>query len=320
MKVYKSIVEINNKGQIDEELIKLLDLLEGVNPCKQEYYLGEKSLVISYNLKLNLLNFIGLFPLRIKTRIIGLPISICEKGYFGALDEVVEIVKSMKGLTIILNGNKDLNSRAKTLSTFIFNNNYKTFNDYINSLRSPYRRRVNRALSHRNKLIIREFNHDEFTNEHYSLYRRIIERTDNPLETLSMDYFIKYDAILYEFLDRSIERLLGFIQLKIIGSQLYFLFCGFNREDNKEYDLYYNMVLRIIEEGINLGVDRINFGQTSDESKLKIGCIKEERYLSIYHHNRTINRVLQLLLPYFSYKPYDVKHNVFKELKNKNRN
>ncbi|TJX15915.1 hypothetical protein E9840_01810 [Tissierella creatinini] len=190
MKVFKSIAEIKNKVKIDEELVKLLGLLEAVNPCKQEYYLGKKSLAISYSLKLNFLNFIGLFPLRIKTRIIGLPISICEKGYFGDIGEVMEMVKSMKGLTIILNGNKDLDSRARTLSTFIFYNSYKSFNDYINSLRSPYRRRVNRALSYRNKLIIREFTHDEFTNEHYSLYKDIIERTKNPLETLSIDYLL----------------------------------------------------------------------------------------------------------------------------------
>ncbi|TJX66505.1 hypothetical protein E8P77_07610 [Soehngenia saccharolytica] len=76
------------------------------------------------------------------------------------------------------------------------------------------------------------------------------------------------------------------------------------------------MLLKIVEEGIILGVDRINFGQTSEESKLKIGCREEERYLSIYHHNRRINRVLQLLVPYFSYKPYDIKHNVFKDVLN----
>lgn len=314
MKVFESIVEIRNKVKIDEELIKLLDLLEEVNPCNQRYHRGDKSLIISYNLKLNLMNFIGLFSLKVKTRIVGFPISICEKGYFGDKDEVMKILKSMKGLTIILNANKDLDSKARTLSTFIFNNNFKSLNNYIDSLRSPYRRRVKRALSYRKKLIIREFEPYEFTHEHYLLYRSIIERTDNPLETLSMDYFLKYEAKLFEFLDSSTGRLLGFIQLKRIDSQLYFYFCGFNREDNEEYDLYYNMLLKIVEEGISLGVDRINFGQTSEESKLKIGCVEEKRYLSIYHHNKMINNLFKLLLPYFSYKPYDVRHNVFKEI------
>ena len=314
MKVCESIVDIKNKVKIDEELIKLLDLLEEVNPCEQRYHIGKKSLLISYNLKLNLFNFIGLFPLKVKTRIVGLPISICERGYFGDIDEVIEMLKSMKGLTIILNGNEDLDSKAKTLSTFIFNNSYRTFNDYIDRLRSPYRRRVNRALSHRNKLIIREFQSHEFTNEHYLLYKSIMKRTENPLEILNMDYFMKYDAKLFEFLDKKTERLLGFIQLKRIDSQLYFFFCGFNREDNEEYDLYYNMLLKIVEEGISLGVDRINFGQTSEESKVKIGCIEEERYLAVYHHNKIINKLLQVLVPYFSYRPYEVKHNVFKEV------
>lgn len=316
MKVFESIEEIKNRVSIDEDLVELLELLEEVNPCNQRYHLGENSLIISYNLKLNLMNFIGLFSLKVKTRIIGLPISICERGYYGDIDEVMEIFKSMKGLTIILNGNEDLNLKAKTLSTFIFNNSFKSFTNYIDSLRSPYRRRVKRALSYRDQLIIRKFESHEFTHEHYLLYRSIMKRTDNPLEILSMDYFIKYDSKLFEFLDSTTERLLGFIQLKIIGSQLYFLFCGFNREDNEGYDLYCNMLLKIVEEGINLGVDRINFGQTSEESKLKIGCVEEERYMSIFHHNKVINRILQFLVPYFSYKPYSVKHNVFREIDN----
>ncbi len=325
MKVHKSIEEfkINShfnpleEDQISfnfkNDLVELLKMLEKVNPCKQIYYTGEKSLVISYDLRINLLNFINTFPLKIKVRIIGLPISICERGYFGDIGEVMEIVKTMKGLTLILNGNGDLDSKSRALSSFIMEKSFNSFNEYLNSLRAPYRRRINKALIHRNDLLIRELSQDDFTYEHYLLYKSVMERTANPLETLTIEYFKGYDAKLYEFLDRNTSRILGFIQLKVIGGQLYFLFCGFNIEDNKEYDLYYNMLLKIIEEGIDLGVRRINFGQTSEESKLKLGCVEKDKYLAIHHHNRAVNYLLKLLLPYFAYKPYKISHNVFKE-------
>ncbi len=322
MRVYKSIEEVKINSYFKpledvqigfkNELVELLKLLERVNPCNQSYYTGERSLVISYSLRINLLNFTNIFPLKMKVRVIGLPISICESGYFGDIEEVMETVKTMKGLTLILNGNKDLNSRAKTLSTFILENHFNSFNNYLNSLRAPYRRRINKALVHRNNLFIRELSQDDFTYEHYLLYISIMKRTKNPLETLSIDYFKGYDAKLYEFLDRNTNRILGFIQLKVIDGQLYFLFCGFNIEDNKEYDLYYNMLLKVLEVGIEFGAKRINFGQTSEESKLKLGCVEKERYMAIYHHNRVINYLLNLFIPYFSYKTYKITHNVFK--------
>lgn len=313
MATFKSINDIKNKIEVKVELFSLLKLLEEVNPCNQSYDFNNNSLVISYDLKINLMNFLGKFPLRAKARIIGLPISLCEKGYFGDINEVLKIIHDKKGLKLILNGNKDLNSKGRTLSTFVFYNRFKSFDDYLSNMRHGYRRRIKRALAQRDRLLIRELSPDDFKSSHYSLYINIMKRTKNPLETLKIEFFQRYDAKIYEFLDRKTNKVLGFVQLKRIEDTLYFLFCGFNKEDNEEYDLYYNMLLKIVEEGIESGVDKINFGQTSEESKLKIGCTEAERYLSIYHSNSLVNKILQKFLPVFSYKPYQISHNVFKE-------
>lgn len=291
----------------------LLELLEEVHPCEQSYDVKDNTLVISYMLKLNLLNFSGQFSLYKKTRIVGFPISICYKGYFGEIENVENIIKDKKGLTILLNGGKELGCENLTLSTFIFENQYPTFGHYLSRLRSPYRRRIMQALDKRDQITIRKINREDFNEDHYALYRSVLSRSKNPLEVLPLEFFKSYDADLYEIAQRGTNRILAFFQLKSYGNHLYFLFCGFRREDNKVYDLYYNLLLSILKIGMERGVKTMNFGQTSEETKLKIGCREEKKYLSIYHSNPVLHRMLRLLLPLFSYKPYRICHNVFKE-------
>ena len=314
MTIYNSILDVPNIHNINSELVTLLKVLEEVNPCNQRYEVYRESFMISYRFRINLLNFLGKVALNINAQIIGLPISICEKSYFGNGSDIIRMIQNKKGLKIVLNADDDLGCKGLTLSTFIFYNNFNTFSEYVDRMRHTYRRRVNKALLHRGQLLIRELNYTDFTTEHYSLYKSVMTRTDNPLEILDIEFFRRYNSRIYEFLDKKTNRLLGFIQLKEIEDTLYFMFCGFNKEDNEPYDLYYNMLLKIIEEGIEKGVKKINFGQTSEETKLKIGCKMEPRYLGIYHSNRLLNYILQLLLPMFSYKPYKVVHNVFKEV------
>lgn len=313
MNTYNSIKGLTNIEYLNKELIDLLKLLEEVNPCEQRYAQINNSMVVSYKLKVNLFNFFKSSPFYIKTQIIGLPISLCLEGYFGEPKEVLGIIHNKKGLKIVLNATKDLGCTGRTLSTFILYNNFLTFNDYINKMRHPYRRRINKALKSRDNLILNKLRNIDFTEGHYALYKSIMDRTKNPLEILSIEFFERYDSDIYEFLDRSTNRLLGFIQLKEMGDTLYFMFCGFEKDDSQPYDLYYNMLLKIVEEGISRGVKKIDFGQTSEESKSKLGCIEVPKYLGIYHSNRLLNWLFQLLLPTFSYKPYNIIHKVFKE-------
>lgn len=319
MSIYRAIndFESNHYHFISEnkinELLPLLKLLEKVNPCDQEYEFTDNSLLISYALKLNLLNFSNLFPLKVNVKIIGLPVSVCMRGYFGNHAAIENIIKKQKGLTILLNGDDIFNGCGKTLSSFVFDNKFTSFDDYLNSLRSPYRRRILKALGCRNKLNIRKISNDEFNEKHYKLYLSIMNRTDNPLETLPIDFFREYDAEIYEFSDADTHDIIGFIQLKSINNIIYFLFGGFNKEDIKLYDIYYNMLLKIIEVGIENKSVTIEFGQTAEESKLKIGCREQYKYLYVHHSNSFLNYIIQMLLPMFSYKPYNIEHHVFKD-------
>ena len=140
-----------------------------------------------------------------------------------------------------------------------------------------------------------------------------MKRTENPLETLPIEYFIDYEAEIYEFMDKSNESIVGFIQLKEFGDKLCFLFGGFYKDDVEKYDIYYNMLLKIVDVGIKKRVKTIEFGQTAEESKLKIGCKEVYKYLYVHHSNSILNFIIQSFLPIMSYKSYKTLHHVFKE-------
>ena len=305
------IVDLNEKRglSLDKESLELLSLLERVNTCGQTYHSEKGTFIVSYRLRMDILNLWGKLALKVDANVIGLPISVADPGYLGSEDHVESFLGRQRGLWVVLNGKKPFSVPAKTLSTFVFENNFRSFSEYLHTLRSPYRRRIKRALDKGRDLTIVK---GIFTKEHYELYLDVVERSDHPLEILPMEFFKDHQGEIHEF--RSKEgRLLAFVQTKKHDERLRFLFCGFRREDVEDHDLYFNMLLWIVRLGIDEGVREIDFGQTSEESKLKIGCQERERYLFIHHHNPALRWMLRRLLPMFSYRSYPTTHRVFKE-------
>ena len=321
MKSYKSIADIKysdtenfnmKRFDMEDDVRDLLLLLEKVNPCRQRYHIKNDTLLVTYMHRLNLLNFTENLRLTLPVRIVAMPVSIELPGVFGSMDDALEIIRELKGLTLILNSDTELPGGGCTLSSFVFQNEFTDFEDYMNSLRSSYRRRIRTALEKGNGLHISRIEVSDFSEAHYDLYRCVYERSGNKLELLPIEFFRMCGAEVYEFRDPS-NDLLAFVQILERKNELMFLFCGFREEDVKSCDIYMNMLLFILKEGIRRGSSAINFGQTSEETKSKLGCEEVEKYLHIHHSNPIINCILQKLTPHFSYKGYPCRHRVYKE-------
>lgn len=308
----------------NQGLINLLELLESVNPCDQEYYVHKDIILITYKCELNLLSFRKNLKLKVGTRMIGMPISISRSGIW-ACDEddgelqkkVLEALTRLKGLTVVLNSDIELPGQNRTLSNYVFLNRFTGFDQYLQAMRSSYRRHLMIAMQKGEDLSFNKVSSEHFTREHYQLYQSVMERADYPLEVLSLEFFRRYPSEIFEIRDSS-GRLLAFIQMKGIGDTLHFMFCGFKREGKAtgstgdSATLYQNMLLFIIKHGIEKGYKRINLGQTSAETKLKLGCVEETKYLYARHSNSLIDAVLRRFSGSFSEKGYPTEHKVFK--------
>jgi len=312
MRIYEAVKDIDEndiarKGGVLSQYD--LGVLEKVNPCNQKYHMNEEEFFITYDMKLNILNFNKYLNLRVPATMVGLPFSVCAQAFKG---DIQSFVKGLKGMTVVLNCDEPIERNCgQTLSTYIFENRFRDFGEYLDALRSNYRYRIQKALKKRDRLTIEKIESKDFDEELYQLYEEVFNNSEDQLEKLSLGFFQTYPGEIYVF--KTVEgESLGFVQTKAFGDELLFLFGGFSREYNSKYDLYYNMILWIIELGIKGQYRTINMGQTADATKLKVGCKEQKKYMYCFHSNAVLNGVLGKLVPYFSYKSYAIEHRVFK--------
>lgn len=308
---YESIKDMED-GLIDKKTKDLLILLEKINPSNQKYYLEKASFAATYKLRINIFSFTKKFKLSLPVTVVGYPLSIDRQGYTGDEKFLLDVLNRIKGFGIVLNMDKEIVKGARTLSTFIFSNRFESFDEYINSLRSSYRRRIKEALNKSKSISVERIDKSKFTRNHYRLYEEVYKRSKYKLELQPMDFFKEFKGEIYQFKDLNNE-VVSFVLLNESDGILHFIFCGFKSEDIEKYDIYVNMLLFIVQEGIKREVPIINFGQTSEETKLKIGCSEFNKYIYAHHKNPLINGIIKKMLPYFTYKGYAVKHRAFKE-------
>lgn len=317
LKTYSKIDTLKNTWNLNFSTNTLnsfesLKVLEKTNFCKQSYIVDFQSntFIIKYLLNLNLFTFKSPFKLKIPLSIVGMPFSVSTSGY--TYEGLQNYIKNTKGFNLILNSDEILDlPMGYTLPTCLLNLNYNNFSEYLNSMRSSYRYRLKKAIKKGKEISISRINNKYFTKEHYKLYLEVYENSEEKLEKLHIEFFRNYPSEIYVF--EKNKKALAFVQLCFDKDKLYFLFGGFKKKLNLEHDLYFNMLLFIVKYGIDNNYSLIDFGQTAEESKLKIGCTFKEKYMYFSHHNKIINYGLKKLLPLFSYKPYDVVHKVFKE-------
>lgn len=296
----------------ESPLVELLALLEVTNPCRQVYFAAHDAMAVTYELKLDLLSF-RTHSLKLPTRILGLPISLSRDGIL-AVDEAAgqnlarRILAESPGLTVALNLASPLDGPCQTLSNFVLDLPWASFDEYLAQLRSSYRRNARAVLRAGAGLRFREITPQEFSPAHHDLYLSVLARSKYPLETLSLEFFRKSGCELIEVTDPA-DRLQAMLVLRGQGDTLHFMFCGFRPDD--ELLLYHNLLLYIIRRGIAGGYQRIDLGQTSEEAKLRLGGIEERRYLTIHHANPLLRALIQPLARRLSYAGPATSHHVF---------
>ena len=305
---------VNGTFALSESIKTELSYLERLNPCRQTYFMNQSAFVIQYHQTVDIFNFIPKLTLRLPIKIIGKPYSISEKGYLGDNDAVSALIKTTKGLNLVLNGEHGLDlPYAYTLSSHVFHNRFTSFEHYLESLRSHYRYRVKKALMKSSELMVHKIEQKDFDASHHKLYLEVYQNSKDKLECLSLEFFREFPSEIFEFKRRDSGELVGFVQLVHDSSKLTFLFGGFKHDCVKTYDLYMAMLLEIIRIGIERGVSIIEFGQTAEETKLKLGCVPVEKVLYVHHSNKVLHFLIARLLPLLTYKPHGIAYNVFKE-------
>ena len=316
--------------------LEMLTLLKESNPFKQTYYYIEKgesyAFFIVYESRMNIMT-LGKSEWMMNVATIGFPCSFSNGGYItNDLSFLLSYCKRLKGGKLILNVESPVKMKGmgygETLPTCVLDlhANHTSLDGYVNSLRSPYRRRIRLALKRCGEI---EILHEKLTKEKndipehdlYPLYLNTYNKSEYKLECLTKEFFDKCEGHRIVFLKE--EKPVGFVLLHEDGEKLSFLFCGMDYETFKENgnekttltnaDLYFCMLLHIVEYAIERGCKTIDFGQTSELTKMKFGAHLEKRYFYAQHTNPFLNLFAILGKGLLEYKYHFPDFNVFRE-------
>lgn len=199
---------------------------------------------------------------------------------------------------------------------------WKTFDNYINDFSKKYRIR---AKSARKKLEIsgaiekRELSLEDIIlhqNALNQLYHNVAENasintfflTENHFESLKKN--LKKNFKVFGYFEQG--ELIGFYTLILNQKNIDTYFLGYNKTLQKERQIYLNMLLDMVEFGIENQFKRIIFGRTALEIKSTIGAEPVEIFGIIKHNNSFINPWMNRIFPSIEPKMEWVQRKPFK--------
>ncbi len=273
---------------------EMLTLLRTANPLPQKYYFlecGEKyAFFTMYLNRMDLFTF-GKAKFFMNIQTIAFPCSLSTGGYItNDITMMLEYIKTIRGCKLVLNIPEQVKVRGmangETLPSCVLTipENIKSTDDYLASMRSAYRRRINLALKRCSDITVKLI-HDGSTDVH-PLYLQTFERSDYKLECLEKEFFDRVQGDRMLFLRNG--KPAGFVLLKKNGSELVFMLCGMDYR-YETADLYFLMLFKIVEYAIQNGCRTVDFGQTSETTKLRFGALLNRRYFCAHHTNIFLN-------------------------------
>lgn len=177
--------------------------------------------------------------------------------------------------------------------------NWSVFEDYLNDFSKKYRTRARSARKKFEGIEKYEMNFDDIKKhqkEMNVLYQNVAENApfntfflaENHFESMKENLNQNFKIFGY-FLD---QKLIGFYTLILNNEDIDTYFLGYDKELQKEKQLYLNMLLDMVEFSINNKFKRIIFGRTALEIKSTIGAEPIEIFGLIKHNNILINQFI----------------------------
>ena len=184
---------------------------------------------------------------------------------------------------------------------------WNSFEDYLEALSSKYRVRVRRAFKKANKIerkLLTWAEIQRYEERIYELYSEIAEKAEFNIIKLHPKYFTE----LKKELPRKVkiygyflgDELIAFNSLIKNKDEMEAHFLGYDLNNNREYQLYLNILYDIIQEAIQVKAKSINFARTALEIKSSVGAEAREMFLYLKHRNNFNNKFVPRLLKYLS--------------------
>lgn len=193
------------------------------------------------------------------------------------------------------------------------------FEDYSNDLSKKYRTRLKSAkkkIDGIQKLELDIQSIKKHQNEMNILYQNVAENAPFNTFFLTKDHFesmkqnLKENFKVFGYFFN--EKLIGFYTLILNNNDIDTYFLGYDKEIQKEKQIYLNMLFDMTEFGISNQFKRIVFGRTALEIKSTIGAEPIEIFGLIKHNNKAINPFMEKIFTSLNPKVEWIQRKPFK--------
>ncbi|TDE02540.1 peptidogalycan biosysnthesis protein [Flavobacterium sandaracinum] len=257
------------------------------------------------------------------------------KALYFATTELKKIFKS-KGVTIHITTYKDFSEEeiknfaipefendyqfsTQPNMVFYINENWKSEQDYIDSLSKKYRDQYKRARKRATDIQKRKLNLEDIISLEDTIYELYFHVAKNaPFNTffLPKNHFRIFKEI---FKDKFLfygyfigEKLIGFNTLIKNGAIMDTYFLGYDDSIQREKMLYLNMLYDMIAYSINKGFKEIVFARTALEIKSSVGAKPIKMFGLIAHSNALVNPYMSKIFKYLEPESIWQQRNPFK--------
>ena len=202
---------------------------------------------------------------------------------------------------------------------FLIDENWKTEQNYIESLSKKYRDQYKRARKKAISLEKRKLSLEEITlleDEIYDLYYHVAQNAPFNTFFLPRDHFRVFKEL---FKDKFLfygyfigDKLIGFNTLIKNAKVMDTYFLGYDESIQRQNMLYLNMLYDMIAYSINKNFDEIVFARTALEIKSSVGAKPVKMFGVISHSNKLINSFMPKIFKYLEPETIWQQRNPFK--------
>lgn len=146
--------------------------------------------------------------------------------------------------------------------------------DYWESLKHKLRTDLKRKLKRAQTVTVRELDGlpDQLVNRVYELYEQTYQHAEIHFEHLNRDYFVQTAPLSKYLLCFEGDQLIGFHQLLCDRQTMYCKYVGMDYAKNRQYGLYFVLMIEAINLCIRNGIPRMDFGVTGYQFKRYLGA------------------------------------------------
>ena len=180
------------------------------------------------------------------------------------------------------------------------NKSWKNTNDYISSLKTKYRKKINIIIKNSSVIKNKEIEQENFSHHSdnlQSLFDQIIYQSsfNGPnfnVDTLHAMIEKKFCKVYGYFLN---DSLVGFSSIICFENKLYSYYVGFDKKLNHKYSIYGKILFDSINYAISKNLSHVVYGRTANEYKSNFGAVPKTSYIYIKAKNNFINNLLKFI-------------------------